>query len=185
MLIAALVIQGIILLAVLLYFLGIGMGIFTGAPYVGTNREIVRAMLAMAKVGREDIVMDLGCGLGNILWLALKENKVKGVVGYDMNPILIALCHLRFFSYRMRSEFHTRSIEKMNDHPEVTVLTLYLLPNLMNKIVPVLVRTLPGSVRIIAHGFAFKDIEPREIQQIGNATLRLYAMNDLIAAHTI
>ena len=185
MLIAVLIVQGLILVAALLYFLGMGLGIFTGAPYVGTNPVIVRAMLAMAKVTEKDTVIDLGCGVGNILWLALKEKQVRRVIGYDMNPILIALCHLRFSPYKKQADFFVRSIEYMNKHPDVTVVTLYLLPNLMNKIAPVLAKSLPSTARIIAHGFAFKDIEPVETQQIGNATLRLYAMSDLIAAHTI
>ncbi len=180
-----LVVQIIILVAVLFYFLGLGMGIFTGAPYVGTGPSIVRAMLDMAEVKEEDTVIDLGCGLGNILLMALKEKQVKRVIGYDMNPILIAACRLRFWKYKDRAQFFTRSIEHMENHPDVTVVTLYLLPNLMNKIVPVLARTLPLSARIIAHGFAFKDIDPVKTQRIGGATLRLYAMSDLIAAHKL
>ncbi len=54
-----------------------------------TPMPIVRAMLALAKVGPPDVVYDLGSGDGRIPITAAKEYGARGV-GVDIDPELIA-----------------------------------------------------------------------------------------------
>src|SRR5688500_2595903 len=54
-------------------------------PYVPTPQEVVDKMLDMAKVGKNDIVYDLGCGDGRIVITAAKDRGARGV-GIDLNP---------------------------------------------------------------------------------------------------
>src|ERR1700682_3108804 len=53
--------------------------------YVPTEQVVVEKMLDMAKVKKDDIVYDLGCGDGRIVVTAAKKFGCKGV-GIDIDP---------------------------------------------------------------------------------------------------
>jgi len=55
-------------------------------PYVPTPHEVVREMLRVAQVGKDDVVYDLGCGDGRIVIAAVKEFGAKRGVGVDIDP---------------------------------------------------------------------------------------------------
>ena len=55
------------------------------APYVPSSPNVVRKMLEVAEVGHDDVVYDLGCGDGRILFTAIKEYGAKKAVGYEIN----------------------------------------------------------------------------------------------------
>src|SRR4051794_26642136 len=53
--------------------------------YVPTPQEVVDKMLEVAKVGKDDVVYDLGCGDGRIVCSAAKKYKCKAF-GFDIDP---------------------------------------------------------------------------------------------------
>ena len=53
--------------------------------YVPTPQDVVDKMLDMAKVKKGDVVYDLGCGDGRIVFTAAKKYGAKGV-GVDIDP---------------------------------------------------------------------------------------------------
>jgi uncharacterized protein (TIGR03000 family) len=53
--------------------------------FVPTSEEVVMKMLEVAKVSKNDIVYDLGCGDGRIVVLAAKKFGARGV-GIDIDP---------------------------------------------------------------------------------------------------
>jgi len=55
-------------------------------PYVPTPHEVVREMLRVTQVGKNDVVYDLGCGDGRIVIAAVKEFGAKRGVGVDIDP---------------------------------------------------------------------------------------------------
>jgi SAM-dependent methyltransferase len=55
-----------------------------GYPILFSNAQI-RRMLKLAKVGKDDIFYDLGCGYGQNLIIALTEFNAKKVVGFESN----------------------------------------------------------------------------------------------------
>src|SRR3954469_20486219 len=54
-------------------------------PYVPTPPVVVEEMLRLAKVGRDDFVMDLGSGDGRILIAAARKFGARGI-GVDLDP---------------------------------------------------------------------------------------------------
>ena len=58
-------------------------------PYVPTRMPIVQKMLELGRVGRKDMLYDLGCGDGRIVITAAKERGARGV-GIDIDPQRIA-----------------------------------------------------------------------------------------------
>ena len=55
-------------------------------PYVPTPQEVVDEMLRMAKVGKDDVVYDLGCGDGRLVITAVMKFGAKRGVGVDIDP---------------------------------------------------------------------------------------------------
>ena len=54
--------------------------------FVPTPQEAVDAMLKVAKVGKEDVVYDLGSGDGRIPITAVQKYNAARAVGIDINP---------------------------------------------------------------------------------------------------
>ena len=55
------------------------------APYVPTPQDVVERMLAMAKVGKNDVVVDLGSGDGRLVVTAARQFGARGI-GIDIDP---------------------------------------------------------------------------------------------------
>src|SRR5438128_12657747 len=66
-------------------------GIECAITYVPTPQSVVEKMLDMAKVKKDDVVFDLGCGDGRIVCTAAKKFGVKGI-GVDIDPERIKDC---------------------------------------------------------------------------------------------
>jgi SAM-dependent methyltransferase len=83
-----------IVAAVILLF---GFVVFRGAPYVPSHRsDVTKAFDDLYKVGKDDVVVDVGSGDGVILRMAAKRG--ARAVGYELNPALVFLS--RFLSRR-------------------------------------------------------------------------------------
>lgn len=132
----------------------------SGGPYVPTPQAVVDEMLNVAAVGREDFVMDLGSGDGRIVLSAASRFQARGE-GVDIDPELVdqsnreaqkrGLAHLA----RFRNEDALKArIEK------ATVLTLYLLPELMHLLRDRIYAELKPGSRVVSHDFRFNDWAP-------------------------
>ncbi|MBI3669639.1 MAG: nucleotidyltransferase family protein, partial [Acidobacteria bacterium] len=109
------------------YGLGLKRGPATDlARYVPTPPWIVERMLALAEVGPDDVVYDLGCGDGRIVVMAAKRFGARGV-GVDIDPrrIAEAQAHARAEGVEHRVKFMEQDA-KAADLSEATVVTLYL-----------------------------------------------------------
>src|SRR4030042_4880206 len=81
--------------SILLVVIVLGLGV-TGytqkrqpdVEFVPTPQEVVLEMLKMAKVTKDDVVYDLGCGDGRIVITAAKVFGARGV-GVDLDPVRI------------------------------------------------------------------------------------------------
>jgi SAM-dependent methyltransferase len=136
----------------------------TGGPYVPTPQAVVDAMLDLAKVGARDVVVDLGSGDGRIVLTAAQRYNARGI-GFDIDPELVeksnAEAQKRGVANRVR--FVREDVLKAKID-EATVLTLYLLPGMMQSLQAKLVRELKPGTRIVSHDFSFGDWKPdREV----------------------
>src|SRR5262249_61307575 len=64
-------------------------------PYVPTPHAVVEKMLELAKITKDDIVYDLGCGDGRIV-LAAAGKGCKKAIGFDIDPDRIRDCKKNF-----------------------------------------------------------------------------------------
>jgi hypothetical protein len=77
-----------------------GFVVFFGAPYVPSKRrELERALDELYPVGDADVLVDVGSGDGVVLREAATRG-VKRAVGYELNPIFVALSSLLSRKYK-------------------------------------------------------------------------------------
>lgn len=136
------------------------------APYVPTPQEVVDRMLALAGVGKNDVVMDLGCGDGRIPITAAKTYGARGV-GVDIDPALLAQANANAKAAGVSHLVTFKLQDAMTaDLSEATVLTLYLLSSSNLKLRPKLTRELKPGSRIVAHNFALGDWEAEKVETV-------------------
>jgi hypothetical protein len=129
----------------------------SGGPYVPTPTVVVDQMLGMANVGSRDFVMDLGSGDGIIVLTAGHKLKASGY-GVDIDEELIRLSNERAKSLGIsdRVRFEAKDIFK-TDVSKATVITLYLLPEMMRKLRTKLFTEPSPGTRIVSHDYHFDE----------------------------
>ncbi len=128
--------------------------------FVATPEQVVVEMLKMAKVTRDDVVYDLGCGDGRIVITAAKVFGARGT-GIDIDPALIeaATQQAQKAGVADRVTFLQQDLFT-TDLREATVVFLYLLPELNERLRPKLLRELKPGSRVISHEFDMGDWKP-------------------------
>lgn len=145
-------------------------------PYVPTPNSVVMTMLKTAKVTKNDVVIDLGCGDGRVVVTAAKEFGARGI-GYDLNPQRIAEANEN--AKQAGVESRVKFIEKNlfdADIQEATVVTLYLLPSVNAKLKPRLLQELKPGTRVVSHNFTMPDWPPKETVELEGRTVYLWVI---------
>ena len=129
--------------------------------WLPTPMVVVEEMLALAGVGPEDVLYDLGSGDGRTVVTAAKRFSVGRAVGVEMRQHLLRRSRKVAHRAGVRSKVHfVRENLFETDLAGATVVTLYLLPRLNLKIRPRLLRTLSPGTRIVSHDFGMDDWDP-------------------------
>ncbi len=144
--------------------------------FVPTPHEVVDAMLDMAKVRDGDVLYDLGSGDGRIPIAAAKKYKVRAV-GIDIDPQRIreARANAKAAGVTGRVTFKQEDLFR-TDFSDATVVTLYLLNSLNEKLRPRLLSELKPGTRIVSHAFRMGDWEPQETRHVGSATIYFWTV---------
>src|SRR5262245_22150007 len=114
----------------------------TGGPYVPTPQTVVNAMLEVAGVGPNDFVIDLGSGDGRLVLSSATRHKASGM-GVDIDSELVDMANAsaKRLGVADRVRFVTQDVFEA-DLSRATVLTLYLLPGMMQNLRPKLLKEL-------------------------------------------
>ncbi|MDQ3812105.1 MAG: class I SAM-dependent methyltransferase, partial [Chloroflexota bacterium] len=120
--------------------------------FVPTPQEVVDAMLKMANVTANDVVYDLGSGDGRIPITAAQKFGARAV-GIDIDPQRIKEANENLAKANVgdKVKFLNQDLFETDLSP-ATVITLYLLPSLNQKLIPKLKQLKPGT-RIVSHSF--------------------------------
>ena len=143
---------------------------FPDVIFVPTPHEVVDKMLELAKVGKGDILYDLGSGDGRIPVAAAKRFGIRAV-GIDIDPQRIAEANenARKNNVTKLVEFRQEDLFRA-DFREATVVTLYLLPDLNVKLRPQLLEMKPGT-RIVSHQFDMGTWKPEKKLELNGRTI--------------
>jgi SAM-dependent methyltransferase len=110
-------------------------------------------MLKLAKVAAGDHVIDLGSGDGRMIITAARNFKASGL-GVDIDAKLVDLANKQAKAGGVadRVRFVEQDMFKADIGP-ATVVTLYVMPDFMEKLRPKLLSELKPGARIVAHDY--------------------------------
>ena len=129
--------------------------------WVPTPLEVVERMLRMAETTSGDIVYDLGAGDGKIAITAAKKFGARAI-GIEFNPDMAAYAQRNAEREGVAGRATIRRGDIFEtDFREATVITLFLLPHLNQKLKPTLLQMRPGT-RVVSHAFDMDDWKPDE-----------------------
>ena len=130
-----------------------------GCAHVPTPDAVVEKMLDMAKVGKRDVVYDLGSGDGRIVIAAARRG--ARAVGVDIDPQRIkeSVANAEAADVTERVQFLNRDLFEV-DLSRATVVTLYLLPEVNMRLRPKLLEELRPGTRVVSHSFDMGDWKP-------------------------
>lgn len=149
-------------------------------PYVPSTEVAVEEMLRLAKVRPDDVVMDLGSGDGRIVIAAARYFGARGI-GIEIDPELVekARENAKEAGVADRVRFFAQDVLK-SDLSAASVVTMYLLSPLIERLKPKLLAELKPGTRIVAHNYGFKDWMP-DRQVTISKTIMLYTVPAQVA----
>lgn len=142
--------------------------------FVPTPQEVVDEMLKVAKVGKGDVLYDLGCGDGRTVISAAKLG--ARAIGIDINPVRIKESEDNAASQGMTGKVTFKNADLFEtDFKDATVITLYLLPSLNVKLRPTIWKLKPGT-RIVSHDFDMGDWKPEQTIDLDGHTVYFWTV---------
>jgi cyclopropane fatty-acyl-phospholipid synthase-like methyltransferase len=128
-----------------------------GGPFVPTPQAVVDAMLKLAGVTARDVVVDLGSGDGRIVLTAARVHGARGRgVELDADLVESSNAEAKKSGLADRVRFVREDVTK-TDIRDATVVTVYLLPDMMRQLRDKFLNELKPGTRIVSHDFDFGD----------------------------
>lgn len=132
------------------------------APFITSPDLVVEQMVELARLTPNDLVYDLGCGDGRIVITAALKTGCRGV-GFDIDPqrVAEARANVQVHNVEDRVQIVEQDLFTV-DLRQADVAMMYLLPWMMNKLLPQLEQMKPGC-RIVSFEFWIDGIMPENI----------------------
>jgi precorrin-6B methylase 2 len=129
-------------------------------PFIATPDEVVMRMLELAGTRPEDLVADLGSGDGRIVIAAARRFGARGL-GIELDRALVESSResARRAGVGERVKFVQGDVLTA-DFSKASVVTVYLLPQLIGDLQPRFIATLKPGTRIVSHAFRMAGWRP-------------------------
>ncbi len=130
--------------------------------YYPTPDDIVDEMAKLAKIGKNDVVYDLGCGDCRMLIRPIEKFGAKRGVGIEYDPKVMkedAIPNVKKHKLEDKIEVRQGDMLKLQpkDLEDATVVMLYIGDDLGKRVAPVLKNSLKPGSRIVSHRFSLGD----------------------------
>ena len=135
-------------------------------PYVPSPQSVVSDMLRYAEVGADDFLIDLGSGDGRIVIAAARRFGARGL-GIELDEALVRTSreNARRAGVADRASFAQGDVLTA-DFSAATVVTLYLLPELIGRLQPRFLTDLKPGTRVVSHAFRMTGWRPDASQTL-------------------
>jgi uncharacterized protein (TIGR03000 family) len=138
--------------------------------WVPTPDDIVDKMCEMAKVTKDDVVHDYGCGDAVMLIRAVQKFGAKKGWGNEYDPKILETAKTRVKDAKLENKITVvqGDILKMSekDVAEASVVLLYIGDDLGAKLSPLLQKGLKPGSRIVSHRFHLGDWKPDKTTEV-------------------
>jgi uncharacterized protein (TIGR03000 family) len=132
--------------------------------WVPTPKVVVKDMCELAKVTKDDVVMDPGCGDGIMIITAVQDFKAKKAIGVDIDAKKVTESKDAVEKAGLKDVITVKegnALElKADDLKDVTVVMLYMGNELNIRLRPALWEHLKPGSRVVSHRFILGDWKP-------------------------
>jgi precorrin-6B methylase 2 len=130
--------------------------------YVPTPDDVVEEMCRVAKVGKNDIVYDLGCGDARMVIIAVKKFGAKKGIGIELDPKMVeeSKANVKKAGLEDKIEIRQGDVLKVKDLADASVVLLYMGEDINLRLRPILKSTLKPGSRVASHRFTMGDWKP-------------------------
>lgn len=136
------------------------------APFIATPEAVAQKMLEAAELKPGEIVYDLGCGDGRILFVAAQKFQARAV-GVELSPELVKKASEK--ARELGLEGRVKVIEGNlfeADLREADVVTLYLMRLSNERLKPKLLQELKAGARVVSHDYEIMGWKPDRVEKI-------------------
>lgn len=148
---------------------------FHGCVYKETDDNLASFALNKASLKKNDTLIDLGSGNGEVLLIA--NTMQARSIGYEISPIHYLISLGRCFC-RKNTKIIFGDITKA-DLAHADVIFCYLMPKLLQKLAPKFKIELPK--KIISIDFEIKGLEHPKVYQYNNRKVYIYSLRSRAA----
>ena len=128
-------------------------------PYVPTPWPILDEMLKLAAPKKGEYLIDLGSGDGRLVIASAKRFGTTGH-GIDIQENLVKLATETAKKEGVGNRVHFVAGDLFQaDLSKADIITVYLLPSIMDKLVPKLIKELKPGTRIVSHDYALEGMQ--------------------------
>lgn len=142
--------------------------------FAATPMPVVRAMLEMAAVQPGETVYDLGSGDGRIVIMAAERFQARGI-GVEMDKDLVKKSRAAVAARGLNGRVEIQHADALTvDVSSADVVTLYLLPDGLERLRPHLEKTLRPGARVVSHRNPIENWTAERVEKSGEWLLYLY-----------
>lgn len=133
--------------------------------WVPTPDDIVDEMAKLAKIGKDDVVFDPGCGDAVMLIRPVKALGAKKGIGIDIDPLMVKKAQEKAKDEGVAEKVVIKEGDILNEKDmavcaEASVVLIYIGDDLGARMAPVLQKLLKPGTRIVSHRFKLGDWKP-------------------------
>ena len=129
-------------------------------PFITTPPEVVERMLQVAETRADDLVIDLGSGDGRIVIAAAQKYGARAV-GIELDGALVQKSRAAARAAQVADKVSFIEGDVLAaDISRASVITVYLLPDLMRKLQSRFIQELAPGTRIVSHAFTMAGWAP-------------------------
>lgn len=171
--IAGIILELIFVITFCIFWICLIIADFKGSPFVPTKMKKIKEILQVAGLRKGQKFFDLGCGDGRVVLSAVADYQVQGV-GVDINPLLIWYAKLVCWFRKIRNViFFSKNISD-TDLQKADVIYLFLMPQLISRLVPKFEKELKKNCLVISHGFKIADEDSKIFKTIKDTPFPTY-----------
>ncbi len=142
--------------------------------WVPTPNDIVDEMAKLAKIGKDDVVFDPGCGDAIMLIRPVKMLGAKKGIGIDIDPKMVVKAQEKAKTEGVAEKIVIKEGDILNEKDmaicaEASVVLIYIGDDLGARMAPVLQKLLKPGTRIVSHRFGLGDWKPEKTITIRGA----------------
>ncbi len=157
-------------------FLSLAIAGISFAPWVPTSKKDIKRIIEIAQIKDGQVVYDLGCGIGTVIFAITKQLPVQAV-GIERAWPLFLICSARknFYSLKGAARFEFGNLFK-KDLSGADVIYIFGMPGkVMQKLKPKMEKELKKGTKIISYVFPVEGWKESGVDKInGRPSIYLY-----------